>query len=268
MHLNLFVSQQCFCLCKGCYSFSREEKCDQFVPTEKLVDFLNFAYAEGVRKVTLCGGDPLTRIDIIDLLEKIKDIGFSISVDTLGTSVIKNIEKNGQIVIKKIDVKKFVKLVDMIGIPIDGSTNQIFKLFRQIKTDIVKNQLDICKELNKFGANICINTVVHKGNLEDSRNLAKLIKKISYINKWQVFQFLPYGRFGSLNRNIFEITEQDFLEFKSAVLDELGDESYKVQFKDACVRDNAYMLVDNSGNAWVPSLNCNIEELLELVEKE
>ena len=70
MHLNIFVSRKCFLYCKGCYSFSRTEKCEQTVPTDTIVAFLKYAYNKGINKVTLCGGDPLTRKDILDLLKK------------------------------------------------------------------------------------------------------------------------------------------------------------------------------------------------------
>ena len=50
MHLNIFASQSCFLHCKGCYSYSREEKKGKQVPTDKLVEFLDFAYNEGTRK--------------------------------------------------------------------------------------------------------------------------------------------------------------------------------------------------------------------------
>lgn len=55
MHLNIFVSQKCFLYCKGCYSFSRTEKCGQIVPTKTIVEFLQYAYNKGIDKVTLCG---------------------------------------------------------------------------------------------------------------------------------------------------------------------------------------------------------------------
>ena len=74
-----------------------------------MIDFLEYIYTKGIRKVTICGGDPLTRPDILDLLKKIKEIGFFISLDTVGTSIIKSIEKAGKIIINKIDVKQLVK---------------------------------------------------------------------------------------------------------------------------------------------------------------
>lgn len=252
MHLNIFVSQKCLIYCKGCYSFSRTEKCGQIVSTEKIIDFLTYAYNNGQRKVTLCGGDPLTRQDIMDLLKKIKSIGYKISIDTLGTPIIKDIERNGKILIKKINASELVKFVDYIGIPIDGASNEVFRLFRETKTDIINEQIKICEELHKYGANICINTVVHKGNLDDSMNLSNLMKKLNYINKWQLFQYAPLGKYGILNRKLFEITEEEFLDFKSKVLKSFNNDSSKIQFKDFNTRNKAYMLIDNSGNAWIP----------------
>lgn len=266
MHLNVFVSQRCFLYCKGCYSFSREEKCGQKLSTDKIIEFLKYVYSKGIKKVTLCGGDPLTRLDILELLHKIKKIGFYISLDTVGTSIIKNVERNGCVVIKKIDAKKISKYVDVIGIPLDGSNNEIFKLFRQTSTDIINEQLSICKELHKYGANICINTVVHKGNLEDAYEISKMIKKIDYINKWQIFRFSPLGKYGYKNRKLFENDDKNFFEFKSKVLEIFENDSSKLQFKDFSVRDKSYMLIDNSGNAWIPSfennnLDCSINNI-------
>ena len=253
MHLNVFASQSCFVHCKGCYSYSREEKKGVQVPTDELLKFLEFIYNKGTRKVTFCGGDPLARKDIIGLLEKTKSIGFSISIDTMGTPIIRDALNDRGELIKKIDVEKISKYVDMIGIPIDGSTNEIFRRFRQTRVDIINEQLSVCEELNKVGANICINTVAHKGNLDDARELAKLIKKLDYINKWQIFQYEPLGKFGLLNRKKFEITDQQFLEFKSAVIEVFNDDYSKLQFKSYKDRKNAYMLVNNSGIAWIPS---------------
>ena len=258
MHLNIFVSQRCYTYCKGCYSYSREEKCGQHVPTDKIIDFLKYAHKEGISKVTLCGGDPLTRNDIISLLKKIKSLGYYISLDTLGSSIIKNVKLNSKTYYKKISAKDIANLVDMIGIPIDGSTNEKIKLFRQSNTDIVNEQIEICNELNKYGANICINTVLHKGNLDDIKNLANLIKKMDYIKKWQIFQFLPVGKFASLNRNQFEINDEDFINTKNDISN-LFDNKEIVQFKNPEVRDKLYILVDNSGNAWVSSA-CGFEK--------
>ena len=82
-------------------------------------------------------------------------------------------------------------------------------------------------------------------------DLSNLIKKLSYIEKWQIFQYAPIGKFGILNREMFEISEEEFNDYKSRILKTFNNKN-KVQFKAFKDRNNIYMLVDNSGNAWVP----------------
>lgn len=257
MHLNIFVSQKCFLYCKGCYSFSRTEKCGQMVDTCSLVKFLEYAYRKGINTVTLCGGDPLVRKDIIDLLKKIKKIGYYISMDTVGTSIIRDVINKDGTIIKKIDAKELVNYVDEIGLPIDGSNNEIFKKFRLTNFDILSDQLKIYEELKKNKANICINTVVHKGNLDDAEELSKIINKLDGIEKWQLFKYAPMGKYGIINRKLFEITEDEFERYKKRILSSCIRKDL-IEFKGYNLRNRAYMLVDNSGNAWIPQYNQNL----------
>ena len=83
-------------------------------------------------------------------------------------------------------------------------------------------------------------------------NTLKLIKNLN-VSKWQIFQYEPLGKFGLKNRNIFEITDRQFSDFQSAVLEVFNNDISKLQFKASHNRKNAYMLIDNSGNAWIPS---------------
>lgn len=250
MNLNIFVSNICFIYCKGCYSYSREEKCNKVLETNQIVDFLKYAYSKGIKKVTLCGGDPLAREDILYLIKKIKEIGLTVSIDTLGTPLIRDI-KVGKNVVNKINVRELAKLVDCIGIPIDGSKNEIIKLFRPSNNDILSEQISICKLLIDNKASICINTVAYKGNLDDAKELANVINNIGNISKWQVFQYAPLGKYGLKNRNMFEISEEQFEKFQNDILS-VYNRPEKIEFKKSKNRVNHYLLVDNSGNAWVP----------------
>lgn len=256
MHLNIFVSQRCFLYCKGCYSHSREEKCGEMLETNKILDFLKYANKKGIKKLTICGGDPLTRPDILELLKQIKKIGYYISLDTLGTSILKDVKMNSKLMVPQTDAKELARVVDMIGIPIDGSTNEIFSMFRPTKGEIVNQQIDICNQLHKYGADICINTVLHKGNADDIFSIAKIINSLEYIKKWQIFEYEPFGKYGKLNRDLFEIKEEKFLEIKSKIEAEYKDA--RIQFKNSKLRNKLYILIDNSGDAYISS-NCNLK---------
>ena len=125
LSINISVARSCFVRCNGCYNHFGQS--DKLVNTSTIIEFLKYAQSKGITKVTICGGDPLSRPDIISLLEEIKRLGFFINLDTVGTSIIGNVQTVffGQNDIPKIDSKKLASLIDLIGIPVDGSTNEI-----------------------------------------------------------------------------------------------------------------------------------------------
>lgn len=267
MNLNIFVSNKCFIYCKGCYSYSREEHCSNVLSIEAICEFLKFAYDYGIEKVTLCGGDPLAREDIIPLIRSIKDIGFKISIDTIGTPLIRDVVVGNKI-INKINAGEIAKYVDEIGIPIDGSNNEIFKLFRPTSDDIINEQISICRELEKNEIKTCINTVAHKGNIVDAEEMAKLVNELHGVFKWQIFQFAPLGKIGYSNKHFFEITDEEFDFFSDKVQNVIDDSTKIVEFKKCKDRVKRYMLIDNSGNVWVPEFekiitNNNLDSLTD-----
>ena len=141
----------------------------------------------------------------------------------------------------------------------DGSNNEIIKLFRETNANIFEEQISICNKLNEYNANICINIVAHKGNLNDIYNLTNVLNNLPYIKKWQIFQYSPIGKFGKLNKKSFEITEEEFLAYKSEILKNYKYNKNKIEFKSSISRDKTYMLIDNSGYAWIslfdPTMN-------------
>ncbi len=253
MKLNIFVSSKCFVYCKGCYSYSREENNCAGIETDNIVKFLEYAFIKGISEVTFCGGDPLLRKDIIELLRQTKNIGYKISVDTLGTTIVRDVKLKNMI-FKKLDIKNLVKYVDEIGIPIDGSSSNIIKTFRQCDYNILNEQLDILREINKYKGNITVNTVVHKENLNDCLGLVDIINNIGFINKWQIFQYIPAGKYGLLNRKKYEISEEQFNLFKQNVLKNINTK-ISVETKNIKSRNLHNMLIDNSGNAWIQNYN-------------
>ena len=64
---------------------------------------------------------------------------------------------------------------------------------------------------------------------------------------------MPLGKYGVKNRKLFEITDEEFSNFQSDVLEVFDNDITKLQFKSSSDRMNTYMLIDNSGNAWIPS---------------
>ena len=254
MNLNIFVSKECFFYCKGCYSLSRVSKSEQSIETNNLIKFLRHARDYGIEKLTLCGGDPLIYDDIVNLLIQIKKLNYKISLDTVGLNIIDDYTCKSGKTIKKIDAKILADLVNVIGLPIDGSNNAIIKQFRQADFDLLSCMLKIIEELNKYNANICINTVVHKENINDAKNICNLMNDINGINKWQLFKFAPLGYHAIKNKKLFEISQDEFLSFKNNIFNYINqDKKQIIEFKDFKARDKKYLMIGTSGDAWVPN---------------
>src|SRR3990167_317111 len=241
----------------GCYNHFGSTP--NLTSTENILSFLSAAKKRGYSKITLCGGDPLSRPDIIELLREIKKLGFFIVLDTVGTPILGEASTifYGRSLVKKINEADIAKYVDIVGIPLEGPSNEIIALFRTERTHQLDEQILILKKLSTVKANICINTVVHKGNIDHIEKLSFIVSDIRGIKKWQLFQFMPIGPLGYKNRNMYEVNDEDFFSLKDNITKKYKEEFLKnvsIEFKAKAERKGNYMFVDSEGLAWVPSI--------------
>jgi len=256
LSINLSVGRSCFVRCKGCYNhFGKHAFLAQ---TQHMLCFLRKAKDKGISKVTLCGGDPLSRPDILDLIQKIKSMGFYIIMDTVGTVLLDNTPTIffGNNLMPKIDAKILAENTDLLGIPVDGASNEEMAYFRTGRSNIFNEQLQIIKILQSVHATLCINTVVNKGNVNNVSGICRQIEQFLPVKKWQLFQFMPIGLLGYRNRAMYEIEDSQFHDFQCAVLEYFSGSSFleHIEFKAKATRKGNYMLIDANGVAWVPNI--------------
>lgn len=261
LSLNISVARSCFVKCLGCYNHFGNSP--HLISTENILSFLDVAKNKQFTRVTLCGGDPLSRPNIVDLLKKIKDLGFYISLDTVGTPLLGEVKTifYGSSVIDKVNEADIAHYVDIVGIPLEGPSNEIISLFRTERPNQFDEQICILSKLSAVQANICINTVVHKGNIAYIEEMLPLINDFKEIKKWQLFQFMPIGPLGYKNRRTYEVSDAEFSLLKEKLL------KYKenflthidLEFKAKAERKGNYMFVDSEGLAWVPNILMNDE---------
>ncbi|MFD5853656.1 radical SAM protein [Cytobacillus pseudoceanisediminis] len=245
--IQLSGGNKCFVRCPGCYNFFSNK---DYV-TEDLLDFLTQLKDKVlVPKVTMSGGEPLAREDMPYILSALKELGYRINLDTVGLSLIRDVIVGQNTLVKKISSEDIISSIDVIGIPFDGSSDDLMNMFRRgLKVDEILGILD---DLSSKGANICINTVVHKNNYDDIQNIYELIKPYQSITKWQLFQFMPIGPGGYKNRLKYELSDQQFENLREA-LD--FDTVIDIQLKSRLNRKNKYLLIDGEGVVWIPRQN-------------
>jgi MoaA/NifB/PqqE/SkfB family radical SAM enzyme len=256
LSINLSVARSCFVRCNGCYNhFGRQA---DLANSDDIVAFLRHAYAQGIQKVTLCGGDPLARPDILDLLENIRALGLAINLDTVGTALLGSAATifMGSVLASAIDARRLARLVDLIGIPVDGSSNEVVATFRTGRKNLFAEQLEVLSILDRERAVICVNTVVHRSNHDDVPRIARIVCQYPAIRKWQLFQFSPNGPLGYRNRDVFLITDEQFDETRLRVESACARERYDgvVEFKSNRDRHGNYLLVDSEGMAYMHDL--------------
>lgn len=248
--LIIAAGKGCFTCCRGCYQYFGKSQ----VPTEDLISFIK-KYKEkfNLEKITLAGGDPMTRKDIVYLVNELDKLNLKMYMDTVG----KNFIKSSDIVFQDcgkaeyIDPKILKGKISKIGIPVDGYTTEQINYFR---TKITLDEIiSILSTLNKHEYDICINTVVNKMNINDLKKISNIIKQFKNITQWQLFQYSPIGDLGYKNRNLFEI---DNSLFEQKIVDLLSNETninIEIEGKSNSYRKLNYILVNSDGEVWQPN---------------
>ncbi len=215
--------------CKYCYRFLDIQE----VEYEKNEQILRKLIADGVREITWTGGEALLYNGFTNLLKIAKENGVKSKLIT-----------NGTIVANNNDIREICNYLDSITLSIDSINDDInVKLGRgkqhysNIKTvlEYLKN-----KELK-----VTINTVVSKVNIEHLEELGKFISKYN-INAWRIFKFTPLRETAKVNKELFEITTEEF-NGKKKILNTFKN-SCKIEYRQGDDFENKYLNIINAGD--------------------
>lgn len=234
--INLCIAKHCFIKCKGCYNnFCNKKE----IPYKEIKQFLKYAKGKGVKKVTLSGGDPLTRKDLIKIIKKCNNLKLNVNLDTVGLAFTKNrIIPSTKRKINKFSNLKILKKINSIGIPLDGSNNEIISKFRIYNGNLFNEIIEELELFEKLHINICINTVLHKQNISDMKNIYNILKKYKCIKKWQIFQFMPIGALGSKNAGLYTIDSDEFQKVNEEIENLNKDKKIIINLKSAKERSH------------------------------
>ncbi|MBN1172229.1 MAG: radical SAM protein [Micromonosporaceae bacterium] len=251
--LILSASNRCFLSCPGCYNHFGH----QVAGTSDIVSFVRRIHVRvPLQKLTVGGGDPLARPDITEFLSGLRQLGLRIHLDTVGSAFLGNapIRFRGHGSVPQVDASVVAGLVDLVGIPLDGSTDAVFRRFRRFAS--VAEQESVLDLLADVGAAICVNTVVHRGNHDDLARIGAIIGDHPRVREWQLFQFMPIGPQGYRNRHSYQISEPTF---DAAVrhLHRTVPATVRIVAKSASSRKHRYLLMDSAGTLWTPRQYCD-----------
>jgi molybdenum cofactor biosynthesis enzyme MoaA len=189
----------------------------------------------GVSAVTFGGGDPFRYKDFINLLTFARERIPFVHVDTNGYGLRRS--KLGQ----------FTALVDLLGLPLDGSTAAIHGVMRDDARHFTV-VVELARAARELGISTKINTVVGKDNQQDLSAMAALVRSLQP-QIWSIYQFWELGIAGSENAGRYKI---DASSFQGAVtpLRGLDWSETDIEIGDVSERKNVYFFVSNTGRCY------------------
>lgn len=256
--INLCIAKYCFIKCKGCYNnFCNKSE----ISSKEINRFLDYAKKMGLQKVTLSGGDPFTRTDLKKIIRKCNNLKLKVNLDTVGLTFTKSyIVPSTNKKVKRFFNLKLLRKINSIGIPLDGSNNEIISKFRIYNGNLFNEIIEELELFDKLNISICINTVLHKQNKTDMENIYNILIKHKCVKKWQIFQFMPIGPLGSKNADLYVIDNKEFQNIKKKIKRLNNDGKIIIDLKSSKERSYNYMLVNSNGLAYKVDLNNKIEK--------
>ena len=162
----IHVTNRCNLNCIGCYSFDCTRNTIDDLSLDDLKDIMNQLKEAGVENVTISGGEPLIRRDIVDILKYAKE--------ECKFEVI-NLISNGTIQREDIylEIKKYI---NDFAISIDGYDEVHSKFIRD--DGIFPTVVGTIKKLKRLGLNVAILPTLHNKNIDNMVNYCDLAKRL------------------------------------------------------------------------------------------
>ena len=195
------ITARCNQGCKFCHRFL-DIKDLSYEDNLKILSKLSKA---GVTDITWTGGEALLVEGIDTLLKKASNLGIRNKIIT-----------NGKLLTKE-RIDKLYKYLDSITLSLDSIDNDINEDIGRGYThyEEIKNILDYIKEKN-YDVKIRINSVIGKPNMNSYIDVIKFLNNYD-IYSIRLFKFMPLRELALVNRNKFDVTQEDYENIVSSV---------------------------------------------------
>ncbi len=161
--VDLLITGRCNLRCKYCSHFTSGADVEEDLPTEEWLRFFQVLNRAMVMDVCLQGGEPFVREDIKELIEGIVRNGMRFTILSNGTLITD-------------DMAKFLASTgrcNYVQVSIDGSVAETHDVCRGAGNfDLAVNGL---KLLRKHGVSAAVRVTIHRGNVRDLDNVARLL---------------------------------------------------------------------------------------------
>lgn len=221
------ITTRCNQNCRYCHRFLGIKD----LSYEENEQILNNLIRDGIEAITWTGGEALLYPNLINLVKKAKENGIKNKLIT-----------NGWLLAESEQIREICEYLDSLTLSLDSTDNKINMGLGRGKNHYsnIKKVLEYVKDKD---VKLNINTVVSKKNIAGLEDLGNFLNKYK-LNSWRVFQFVPLRETAEINREQFEISNDEF-ESKKVIFqkfENIGRIDYR-QEKD--MEDKYVLLVAN-----------------------
>ncbi len=192
--VNWALFNQCPMICKGCYNTFTSQYLT-FKQAKMVIDKLA---DQGVKELIISGGDPILSPYIYEFVDYAYTKNLLLGIDTTGYTLNEE------------TLRYFSGKICYLGLPVDGSTNQIQNAFRHGPKDILDKTNQNFKLSESLGITVKVNTTVSSHNLNDLIEIGKIIEQYQHIKHWSLFKWWEIRSTNKI-RNEMHVSEDEVL---------------------------------------------------------
>ncbi|WP_416841291.1 TIGR04053 family radical SAM/SPASM domain-containing protein [Haloferax sp. DFSO52] len=202
------VTQACDLACTHCRANAQPKRHPDELTTEEGKRLLDQARAFGPEQlVVLSGGDPLTRPDLVELVEYGTELGLRMTLTPSGTS---SLTPESISELKEAGIQR-------LALSIDGASPDSHDRFRG-EAGTFEQTVEAAKAAREAGLPLQINTTVCAQTVDELPKLRTLVSELGAV-LWSVFFLVPVGR-GRILEPITPDRAEGVMEWLSDVSDE------------------------------------------------
>ena len=188
----LLFTRHCNLKCIHCAHNDLNLSKDTELSTDFFVQVLAEAKNLGAKNVSITGGEIFTRPDCMDLIERMVNLGYLVTLESNGTLISDNqLER----------LKLFGKKITLV-ISLDGITENTHDSIRGGKSFL--KTVDVLKKAAAMKINTRINTVLQKSNINEVAKIASFALNELHIKFRLVPNILEHGG-GACNKDLIEV---------------------------------------------------------------
>jgi MoaA/NifB/PqqE/SkfB family radical SAM enzyme len=189
--IDWWVTAKCNLHCSFCYGPSQNADDDRSLTDATLARI----HASSARAVTLCGGEPLVRRDLGDLLEMLAPARKILVLNTNGELLRFRASRD----------PRLIEIPDIIGISIDGPDSSGHQSMRGTLADFAE-VIAAAHYANAHGKRLKIGTVVSRLNIDTIPRMAELVRELHPMC-WRLYQYADRSWQGSGVKHCVSNTE-------------------------------------------------------------